>query len=519
MSNISRTSPFLRYVQGTAVFPPNTLHESTLTLLDQIDDRPATEILNALLMHGRIDGHIGLTAESTWYALLKEFISYRGREFDAGPDAEQRAVDLLRIMVRQPHELAWAELEPYILEHIDELSGWDRSWTRQRAEAHNVFRTEHGEYFFKDGRGVVVQIIGEKSLPEVRLDYLSDSIERPYGCVRRILTVFSLFAISEDFARKPESYPQSLIMVLPEPGETMLTPRWQLVQLFRARGSSWHPSNALCDPGWLSEQILAQLTDLFGDPRTGFVSEFMGRENKLDEDCGMQIDCVLETDLVINGTDETYFQFEGRTFRWIGGTGASKTTLSVGVKDNNDFDAASESMNRLLSALAWEHRVPIRKGAGAAGPRRNLPFIWGPWRSGGLGISSSGLLSTYTPGSEHRRRALAFYREGLNSASVFYKFFNLWKILELAVPSESARRSWLSSTLPQLQRSRLRINEISATNPDVADYLYESCRCAITHVWRKPYVDPDDPTDSARISADLDILDELVRIAMQVLIK
>ncbi|MGD9788547.1 MAG: methylamine utilization protein MauJ [Sulfuricellaceae bacterium] len=54
-------------------------------------------------------------------------------------------------------------------------------------------------------------------------------------------------------------------------------------------------------------------------------------------------------------------------------------------------------------------------------------------------------------------------------------------------------------------RVRERIDALQKTESDIAQYLYESGRCAVAHAFSDPLIDPDDLIHLRRLSADLDI--------------
>lgn len=508
--------PFVRFVSGTAVYPPNILYESTFDILEKLREHSLEEAFRDVVREGLVGGQYTVLPESTWYAMLRDFLTYYSREFSEPEDLQKLAIEALKLMVERPHEKAWEILEGFVLDQVDELSGWSKSWVREDAERRNVFKGEDGNYYFRDRDGILVQIIGAKTLPETHLDFLTDAILRGFGPIRKIVNVFSLFAVSEDFTRNPDDYPKSLRLLIPEPRFGMLSPRWHRMQFHQVRTARWRPKDNLCDPEWLSEQLLARLTDtLDRDLWREHVEKYRERENKLDVDCPFEMDYVLDSNLIIGDEEEIYFQFEGKTFRWINGTPESRAVLSVGYKDMNNSDEAQEAVNRLLSFLVWSHRVPIRKMSGIGGPRRSLPLTWGPRMSGGLRVDPQYLLAEYKAGPSPRRSlALALYKEGRNSESVFYEFLSYWKILEVALPDKGTRWAWINTNVSRGGLERQRVQEIAAQASDIAEYLYNSGRCAIAHVFHQPTVDPDDREDNLRISKDVRLVEELARMVI-----
>jgi hypothetical protein len=304
-------------------------------------------------------------------------------------------------------------------------------------------------------------------------------------------------------------------LLIPEPEFGMLAPRWHRNQFHQVRTVSWRPRDIFCDPGWLAEQLLARLTDnLNRDPWAEHIEKFRDRENRLDADCPFQVDYTLDSGLIIGDDEEVYFRFDGRTFRWINGTPESRAVLSVGCKDLDD-PGTYESVNRLLSWLVWSHKAPIRKGSGIAGRKRTLPLTWGPRMSGGIKIDAQYLFAGYRPqAASHCSLALALYREGRNAESIFYEYLSYWKILEVAFPRKPERWDWIIQNAPRTFEGS-RVAEIVASNPNVAEYLDYSGRCAIAHVFFPPIIDPDNREDNIRISKDVRLVEQLARKAIE----
>ena len=510
-------TPFVRFSHGTPLYPPNNIHAAASNLLKDLENCSLEEALRKTILRGNISGQRIVLPEATWYAIFQDFLNCYAREFSHLEHIQALLIKLLRLMSKSPLETAWKEVEQFLLDHIDQLSGWDKCWQKEDGDNRKVFRGEDGNYYFHDlDDGILVQIEGMKTLPETRLDFIVGTIFHSFGLIKRILNTFSLFAISEDFARNPETYPLSLRLCIPELQSGTLMFHWHRSQFHQTKSTRWRPNNNLCDPTWLAEQLAAKLTDgLLQDPWSEHIERYAEKQNALDADCLFQIDYVLDTSLVIGDEEEIYFSFEGKTFRWINGTPESRPILSVGFKEMNNSKDVETVVNKLLSFLIWQHQVPIRKTYGARGPRRSIPLTWGPRMVGGLKIDTQYLLSRYEKHNSSRKElALSFYKEGLNSESVFYKFFNFWKIIEVAIKEKKSRDNWIRSTCLHVRMEKQRVAEIMAREEDIVSYLDYSCRSAIAHVFRKPYIDPDNLEDNTRISKDVHLVEELARIAI-----
>jgi len=98
---------------------------------------------------GLVGGQYAVLAESTWYALLRDFLNYYSREFSEPEELQKLSFQALVLMVEKPHEKAWEKLEGFVLDQIDQLSGWTKSWVREEAERRNVFKGEDGNYYHR----------------------------------------------------------------------------------------------------------------------------------------------------------------------------------------------------------------------------------------------------------------------------------------------------------------------------------------------------------------------------------
>lgn len=512
----STASPFVYFLSGTPIYPPNTIYESARTALAAAEHKSLKEVLKGLGKERSVSGRWTVPPEAWWYHFLAAYMEYFGNNFSAPENMETSAVETLKLMMRTPPDAAWPELARYVIADIDNLSGWTKSWVKRSAEQYKVFKGEDGNYYYHDLDGTLVQIIGLKTTAETQLDFVSDQIIRNYGCLRQMFNVFSVFAIAHEFERDPSLFPRSMRAVLVEPKFNDTSHRWQLMQFERTKSIRWRPLSNFCDPDWLAGDLLARITDtLDRNPWQERVEKQQQRPNRLEEDCTWQLDYVLDSNLAIGKEEEIYFTFEGRTFRWINGTAESKAIISIGVKNLNEHRAEDESLNRLLSVLVWEHRQPIVKESGVGGARRPIPLIWGPRMSFGLQIDPRNMFRDSVSYSNQRWLALALFKEGVNSRSVFYQFLNFWKVVETVIKDKKTRWEWINSKVPELQLHRERVQDIVNKNTNIAEYLDYSGRCAIAHVFREPIVNPDDYDDYIRISQDVRVVQDLARAAVE----
>ena len=124
---------------------------------------------------------------------------------------------------------------------------------------------------------------------------------------------------------------------------------------------------------------------------------------------------------------------------------------------------------------------------------------------------------------EQIRKALAFLREGrrLRNVHAAYSFLSFFKVIESQFGSND-RVEWIDRNLDRLEgQAARRVTELRGQGINVNQHLYDSGRCAVAHAsLLGTIVDPDNPADRKRISADLDVIEELatrfVRVDAQV---
>lgn len=518
-------SPFLRYGGGYAVFPPNEVRPGIAAVLEALDaGLPSEEAWRRLVRYAWVGGETVVHPESTWHVVGLEFVRYYEQHFRESPGVRETGLAAARLMLEGDVGPCWDRLLAFLIEQIDVASGWSASWLRADAEARGVVRHADGTYWFPDASGTLIQITGATTLPETRLDFLTDSVIRPWGAVRHVLELFAIVATGEDFKAHPEAYPTALRLAIYDGRAS----RWQRRNHYEARTVRWRPPSNLADAEWLAQTVAARIVDATTrDVWREHVDTYGSRPSRLEDRFTRQIDFVLDSSLLIGDDDEVYLTFEGRTFRWINGTPESRGILSVGCDGTDASIAEAErASDRLLSFLVWDQRSSIAKLGSAGGPRRSLPIVWEARMSGGTRVAAEYAVSAYRgPFSPKKWLALALHREGITSRSVFYRFLNFWKVVELAIADQAARETWIDQKAAVLSR---------APTPSVPIYewLQGSARDAIAHVsmsgvkrrGRKKRraaaitsasVDPDDYAHRIRVSRDADLMRDLALLAIR----
>lgn len=167
--------------------------------------------------------------------------------------------------------------------------------------------------------------------------------------------------------------------------------------------------------------------------------------------------------------------------------------------------AAMTTVNRFLSVASWAYKEPLQNHYGWSGNPVPVPV---PSENLALSINDAFLIRWNPLPEPKQRLALALYREALTLNSIPYRFLGFFKIINILHKQGPAQVAWIKVTLPKLNMPHIkaRMAQITASEPDVAKYLYESGRCAVAHAFADPLVDPDDLTHLHRLSADEDIV-------------
>jgi hypothetical protein len=508
-------SPFVLFGGGYAVFPPNTLHAVADELLSTLAAGESPESAERRLVHSAwIGGTNAIHPASTWAAVLSAHFRFWKRHFPSEASLVEVVAGAIRLMTHRPHEDAWGPLCEYIVKHVDVLSGWSSHWVRDDPDAKRTERADDGTYFVRETDGSVMVIHGGKTLPETRLDFINHSVL--HGSIGNVLALFALFALSDDFARRPTSYPLSMrLLVFPESEYTAYT--WERRELYRVREVVWRPDSNLCDRFWLAQTLVAKLVDrLDFDAWNKSPVTRTYLPPSFPKEYPYQRDYTLDTSLRVGTGPEEYFEFRGAHFRWINGTIESSAVLSVACKSRDRQIEEAEAADRLISYLAYKHGVVVAHEGAVGGPRRALPHTWSPRQAGNLVVGPEHLLgSDFVRFSEDRWFGLALYKEAINARSIYYAFFSYWRIVELAIPDHDGRAEWVNYKAAQWEGSG------RASSVNIFPYLHDHGRNSIAHVRRpddRPApIDPDDASDSIRVRKDMELVRWLAEGAIDLL--
>jgi hypothetical protein len=301
-------TPFVRFISGTPLYPAPTIYEDARRILAVSNAEERENTLKSYVKRGPIAGQYEVLNEATWFSILHIFQEY-GRLSGIEKWWEHCARGLA-LMIETGHRSSWKKLRTYLLDNLDDISGWNTSWQKIIAERDGIVP--------RDEQGITVRVIGVKTLPETRIDFLTDQILWKHGFIRQFLELFSLFAITEDFAENPDNYPSSMKALISEEKFQSVNHRWHFMFFDRTGTVAWRPWSNACDPGWLAVDLLGRIVT------TLQIDYFRRRHEQLQADTTwatdsvrFQLDYVLDSSIRLGPHDDAYLTFEGKAFRWI----------------------------------------------------------------------------------------------------------------------------------------------------------------------------------------------------------
>jgi len=511
----------VRYRHGTPIYP-------MLDLLDKLK-----ESIQHIKAGGRLSNLIkpindgsgwGIHQEITWFQLIQEVIRVFEQPSEGKVDREKAVLCFLEAICSNKKDTEiWHAAKAEILKYIDILSGWSHSHFRWSHQTGPVLRKEGKYYVYLNGQ--VCEIIGKRTEKEERWDYIADSCSRTYGTIHSLFKLIALVNICLDFQSNPEQYPSSMIIVLPENGgASFFHWQWHVKWPFHPRPINWRPNNNLCDPNWLASDLLCSFSEWEGIPEKELEpAEWKGPEEKWREKFAKypgQLEFAIDTHLRFDDVEEVWFDFRGKILRWINQTENRHAILIIPVSNRNSDKEEYELAMRFLSRLAFDTDIPMNVITSVGCQARFYPMLHQPKRMGGIVYPSDYNINIkhLESSSDKQDLAYAFYKEGLNSSSVYYSFLSFYKIIQLAF-GENANNitNWINNNLDKIgyPGTSERIKEIKNEKGNVVDYLFHSGRCAIAHVKNDPIADPDNPKDCLRLTKDLPIVKGLSHYAIE----
>ena len=90
----STDTPFVYFVSGTPVYPPNTLYKGLNTALAAAEQKSFQEVLKEFAKIGDVAGQWAVLPEGWWYHFLLTYMNYFRNNFSAPEEMEKSALPL-----------------------------------------------------------------------------------------------------------------------------------------------------------------------------------------------------------------------------------------------------------------------------------------------------------------------------------------------------------------------------------------------------------------------------------------
>ena len=463
----------------------------------------------------------GIEANSTWPQLLKEVCAkFQVPEQGASERVAVLFSVLQATLIAEPGLPTWEAARRTLLENIDTISGWEHSWNRQWHLTEPVWR-DQGHYF-TERFGHTHEIVGRRTAEEERWDFVANAAEHIYSPLHIVLRMIALICIADLYKQSPAKFHATIEVALHEQvGSTSFSSwRWQQRFPFFYRRTKWRPPDVFCDPEWLASDLMASFADREGiqeeEPPALLPPDLEDQWRQTFGHFAEQFEFSIESELRFGEAPERWFEFRGKTIRWINRTDQEESILIVPVENGSDPDPEHRLALLFLSVLAFATGRPITTRFALITRAHFIPSIRQSSRRGASLYKDDFDPFAYGGDSKALDLPLALYREGLSSGSIYYSFFSFYKVIQLAFGEDGKKiRAWVNENVSRIGGEVTEwIKEAGIQEEEIADHLWESGRCAIAHVSKNPVVDPDDPSDWRRISLSVPVVRGLARIAI-----
>jgi hypothetical protein len=225
-----------------------------------------------------------------------------------------------------------------------------------------------------------------------------------------------------------------------------------------------------------------------------------------------------------------YFEYKGVRYKLIQNPSRRwcdvLLTILPGSPSQDEENHAYTTASEFFSALSWENdsRVKVYPIGGAGIPdsfslrsarwcNRSFPRV--PFCGHRVGYDISRIAQIDT---EEQRAGLALFREASSCNNDYLSFLFFWQVLEVG---SGDAIGWIDK-MWRTERGKIvvaREDLLPSLKPlgkSMGDYLYDDCRCAISHINRRPAgkarIRMDSLDDELRISVSLDLVREFARL-------
>ena len=151
------TTPFARFVQGRALYPPTKIYESAEIVVQRLATLDLAAIFSELVEKGDCGGYYGVLPRSTWFAVIGNFLHYRVQP-DPGPSSwREFCIAGLKLMLRRPLDLVFPELKDR--KHWLNNVAPGQTWEKERLLAILKNTTDLEKYFREERLNAIKHVL------------------------------------------------------------------------------------------------------------------------------------------------------------------------------------------------------------------------------------------------------------------------------------------------------------------------------------------------------------------------
>lgn len=519
------SSLFMRFPNnnGSKLNAPNTIREDTGRFISEL----LTNKISYMSVHEKLCQYSRdctgefISTDSTWIELIKEVYELYDMESEGIPFKFEIITELLGILIKEDTiESLWKQIKECIISHIDYLSLWTYSRIRSPLFIDQEINRDEEGYYFINQDNEVVGVNGLKTLSERKFDHVVSAIAFKYNPINSLIKAIALAFIEMDYKANKDDYPKTVEVFLHEDVRrpNFIHWNWYLNKPFGYTSSKWRPINNYCDPEWLENDLLATYSETQIDfyPKEIYdlpCNDEIEKYEKAFAGYERQLNITIDTHLKIGFDKEVYLWYRDRYIRWING---NKYNYAMIVVPTNEIDSKPvvDFANEFLSSFVWTSKYHARKVSSAGFGKRYNPLLGAKKSYGGLIHNITEIDFANRILDDNAKLALAFYKEGVNSVSLYYSFLSYYKIIELYFEKNKYAKAWILSKSDWLEKyHKNRMSEIKNESKDIAKHLYNSRRCAIAHA--SDELNPDHYEDIVRVSKDVPLIRMLSELMIQ----
>jgi hypothetical protein len=517
-------SPFIVFRHGCATRIDMNIIENITELLTEFNkgNQSMEEILKMKIEPIKDGMGEGVSNKSIWFKMIEEL----NDESKLEKRDKNIMPSIFDVIVKSKSEKElWRLIKKIIVKKIDTISAWEEyKIIRNYNMISNIQRCNDGSYIGEiDGEQVILH--GIKTRREEKYDYIVKSLLDEYAPIQLLLKFIATIMVIINYSKQPLKYPDSVNIYLGENKVRytwFLHWKWHINRPFGYMPIEWRPENVLCDEQWLASDLLAAYCKkykilipnepIFEQPTNELLDKY---KNNFSGPERSQLACVVDTDLCLSSNGQKYFDFKGIKIRWIDPTSYRKAVIVTPIMDGlnkNEVNVKLEILNQFISMMVFNYDMPIVKSECVIGPASYTPMT-GASRGASCFIYTSPMTAIYNSDARKMKLMMSFYKEAINSKSVYYKVLNYTKIIEAYVVTTDNQIRLVNENIGILKRKgyEKRISSILENNDNLGLYIYESCRCAVAHAGKRHNISPDKIDDYNRMILDEPLIKCLAR--------